>query len=205
MLRKNLFLFVAGLFITLSFTTQAQASIALLFHQLHDPVMGNPKGNVTVVEFFDYQCGHCIAMMPMIEAIIKANPNVRVIFKDFPIRGPASEFAARAALAANMQGKYYHFSHALLTTNEPLSDETILKIAKSVGLNVATLKENMHSPRVNQQLKNNYLLAEEFNVTGTPAFFIGATHAKNSHDLNFVLGEMSQSELQSAINNAGKH
>ena len=109
----------------LSFAVKAQSANELL-HQSHDPIAGNPKGNVTVVEFFDYQCSHCMSMAPVIAAIIQANPNVRVVFKDLPIRGAMSEFAARAALAANKQGKYYSLNHALLSANQPLTEDFVL-------------------------------------------------------------------------------
>lgn len=190
---------VASLF---AFAAQAQ-SINTLFRHAGDPVV-NPRGNITVVEFFDYQCGHCVAMASTISNVIKSNPNVRFVFKDLPIRGPMSELAARAAIAANNQGKYFAFSHALLTTNQPLSEENILDIAKSVGLNVDKLKKDMKSSSVTNEIRNNYRLASQFNVDGTPAFFIGKTNAQDSNDVNFVLGEMSQSELQDAIDKAKK-
>src|SRR5437016_4513875 len=113
---KNLISFFIGLFFSLSFAVHAQ-SVNALFHQAHDPVAGNPNGSVTVAEFFDYQCSHCISMAPVMANIIKDNSDVRIVFKEFPIRGSISEFASRAALAANMQGKYYEFNHAILTTD----------------------------------------------------------------------------------------
>lgn len=174
-----------------------------LLRQANDPVAGNPKGNVTVVEFFDYQCSHCVNMAPVMEAIIKANPNVRVVFKEYPIRGPQSNLASRAALAANKQSKYYTLNHALMTTNQALNENNILEIAKEAGLNTAKLKKDMNSDAVKKQIEANYALASELNITGTPAFFIGKTSAKKTYDVNFVLGEMSQTELQDAINKAG--
>ncbi|RDI39210.1 DsbA family protein [Aquicella lusitana] len=203
MLRKNILAFLPFLLFWLSWSAHAQ-SINNLFHQPGDPVAGNPRGNVTVVEFFDYQCSHCITMAPVMAAIIKANPNVRVVFKDFPIRGPVSEFAARAALAANKQGKYYSFSHALLTANQPLTQESVLDMAKAEGLNVSKLKKDMNSSSVKNQLKANYNLALALKLSGTPAFFIGKTNASGNSDIRFVLGAMSQSELQDAIDNASK-
>lgn len=184
------------LFSSLSF---ADANSSLLLHSSTDPVAGNPKGNITVVEFFDYQCSHCISMAPVIAAIIKNNPDVRIVFKDFPIRGPISEFAAKAALAANKQGKYYTFSHNLLTTNQFLTEETILDIAKKSGLNMAKFKQDMNSREITDQLRNTYSLASAIKVDATPAFFIGKTDSKTVGSLNFVLGEMSQPELQQAI------
>jgi protein-disulfide isomerase len=180
----------------------ANQYVSPLFHQASDPVAGNPKGKVTVVEFFDYQCPHCVSMTPVMDAIIKANPDVRVVYKEFPIRGPVSEVAARAALAANMQGKYTVFSHALLAASQPLTQESILDIAKKVGLNVDKLKSDMNSDTVNKQLKENTKLAQDLKLFGTPAFFIGKTN--NTSEVNYVPGQMDQAQLQAAIDTASK-
>jgi protein-disulfide isomerase len=198
---KSLIVFITGLLFSLSFTVYAESVKALLY-QANDAVAGNPKGNITVVEFFDYQCSHCMSMAPVIASIIKANPDVRVVFKDLPIRGPLSKFAARAALAAQKQDKYYQVSHALLTTNQPLSEETVIKIAKSTGLDINKLKKDMKSASISNTLNANEKLAQELKLTGTPAFYIGKTDAKNKNDVSFVLGEMSEDELQNAINKA---
>lgn len=192
---------LAGL--SLAFAVNAQP-VAGLFHHNGDPIGGNASGSVTVVEFFDYQCSHCVKMAPVMSEIIKANPDVRVVYKDYPIRGPESELAARAAIAANLQGKYTVFSHALLNSSQDLNENSILDIAKSVGLNVDKLKRDMKGKKVTDELKNTLQIAQQFNLTATPAFFIGKTSATNSDQVNFVLGEMSQSELQSAIEKASK-
>lgn len=190
---------------TLLFTLAANADTAAnLLRTNNDPVAGNPKGKITIVEFFDYQCSHCVSMSRVIQDIIKQNPSVRVVFKDFPIRGPLSDYAARAALAANKQGKYYEFNHALFSTSFSLNEDTITEIAKNVGLSIPQFKKDLNSDAINKQISNNDKLARELNINGTPALFIGKTDAKNTADLNFVMGEMSQSELQEAIDNAAK-
>lgn len=177
---------------------------APLFHQANDPVAGNASGNITVVEFFDYQCPHCVDMAPVISAIIKSNPNVRVVFKEFPIRGPVSDFAARAALAANKQGKYYDFSHAVLSAKPPLTQDAILVIAKNSGLDVEKLKKDMDDQSVRDQIKANIKLAQDLKLFGTPAFFIGKTDAKDSANIAYVPGQMDQTQLQGSIDKAGK-
>jgi len=189
---------IIGLFFSLALTANA-ASVNELFNHHGDPIAGNPNGKVTVVEFFDYQCSHCMTMAPVIKSIIKSNPEVRIVFKDFPIRGPISNYAARAAIAANKQNKYFDFNHELLSTNLSLSQDSILDIAKNVGLNVPKLKKEIHSAEVSNEIRSNNSLAREFKVTGTPAFFIGKTNAKNMSEVEFVLGEMTQGELQDAI------
>ena len=178
--------------------------VNVLFKQNNDPMAGNPNGKVTIVEFFDYQCPHCVDMAPVIDAIIKNNPNVRVVFKEFPIRGPMSELAARAALAANKQGKYYQFSHALLISKQPLSEETILTIAKQQGLNVAQLKKDMNDAVVESQLKNNIKLAQELKLFGTPAFFIGKSDASSTDGISYTPGQLNQKQLQTMIDQANQ-
>lgn len=171
-----------------------------LLHQPDDPITGNPKGKVTIVEFFDYQCSHCSLMVPVIENIVRSNPNVRVVFKEYPMRGALSVYATRAALAANKQGKYLRFSRVLLSTRQTLTQSTILNIAKKVGLDVQQLIKDMNSSSVTNQIKTNFKLAQELHVTGTPAFIIANTNAQDARNIDLVLGEMSRSELQSAIN-----
>jgi protein-disulfide isomerase len=172
-----------------------------LFHQNNDPVSGNPNGKITIVEFFDYQCPHCVDMAPVISAILKNNPDVRVIYKEFPIRGPMSEFASRAALAANKQGKYNEFSHALLTSTKPLTQDTIFAIAKDTGLNVDQLKKDMNGDSVTSQLKMTMDLARSLKLFGTPAFFIGKTAAKDG-TITYYPGEMNEKQLQKEIDKA---
>lgn len=177
-----------------------------LFRQTNDPFVGNPQGKVTVVEFFDYQCPHCVDMAPVIVDIIKANPDLRIVFKEFPIRGPVSEFAARAALAANKQGKYGVFQHALMTEakTKPLTQDSILKIAGNVGLNVDQLKKDMNDPSIESQIKANTKLAQDLQLFGTPAFFIGktTTTASPSATISYIPGQLNQKQMQDEIDKA---
>ena len=195
--RSRLFCLIA---ITLLMLGNAQANpLNALFHQTSDPVSGNPKGKVTVVEFFDYQCSHCIDMVPVITNILQKNPSVRVVFKEFPIRGPLSERASRAALAANLQGKYWPLHHAMLTSNAPLTDAVIFKLAKENGIDVDKLIVSMNSKAISKELDATQRLAQTLNISGTPAFFIGPTNAKQTSDVIFVLGQMDEKQLQQLI------
>jgi protein-disulfide isomerase len=188
---------------TVKQTQQAAASFAnALFHQANDPVSGNPNGKVTVVEFFDYQCPHCIDMAPVMDSIIKANPDLRVVYKEFPIRGPVSEFAARAALAANLQGKYAEFSHALLTSGQQLTQDSIMQIATGLGLDMSKLKKDMDDNKIKDQLKSNIKLAQDLKLFGTPALFVGKTNAKGNEPINYVPGQVDQTQLQQMIDKA---
>lgn len=173
-----------------------------LFHSTKDPVAGNPNGKVTVVEFFDYQCPHCIEMTPIIDALVKANPEVRVVFKEFPIRGPASEVASKAALAAQMQGKYFELHKALMAANRVLTEEDIMKIAQTVGLDVEKLKTDMKSDAVTQQIKDNYKLAQSLQLIGTPAFFIAksnVTATSPSTSVVFIPGQVDKQQMDDAV------
>ncbi len=137
-----------------------------------DPVAGNPQGDVTVVEFFDYQCAYCRRVMPSLRAQLDEDQKLRVVFKDFPILGEASVTAARAALAARKQDRYAPFHFALMGASD-LSLEGIMAVAKSVGLDTQRLAADMNAPEVEAQIQANYALARTLGIEGTPAFVIG--------------------------------
>ncbi|MDX1902252.1 MAG: DsbA family protein [Gammaproteobacteria bacterium] len=175
-----------------------------IFHQSNDPVAGNPKGKVTVVEFFDYQCPHCVEMSPIFDNLVKNNPNVRVVFKEFPIRGPASEVAARAALAAAGQGKYLELHNALMDVagKAPLTEEIIYKTAGKVGLDVDKLKVAMKSSAINDQIKANYQLAQNLKLMGTPAIFIAGSNVNAKSPASaivFIPGQVDADQLNKNI------
>lgn len=204
MLKINLARYLsAALFYFFVSIVYADNTDALLRHA-HDPLAGNPNGKVTIVEFFDYQCSHCVAMINVINNVIKTNPNVRFVFKELPIKGDVSELAAKAALAANKQGKYYPFSHVLLSHSRNISMASILGLAQANGLNVSKLKKDMESPEIASQLQENFKLADHLNVTGTPSFFISKSNNTNIRNVNQVFGKMSQQELQAEINKAAR-
>lgn len=138
-----------------------------------DPVLGNPKGDVTVVEFFDYQCGYCKKMVePMVE-LLKADGNLRWVMKELPILGPASEVAARASLAARKQNAYEKFHVALMGYKGRLSDAAIFQTAREVGLDLERLRADMASPEVEETIREAMVLAQSLGIRGTPAFVVG--------------------------------
>ena len=149
------------------------AARAELLNDATNPVGGNPKGDVTIVEFFDYSCPYCRAVDPDLQKAISADGNVRVIYKEFPILGPESLVASRAALAAAGQGKYQAFHDKLLSYKGSLNDATIYSIASDAGLDVTKLKADMEKPEIKNQIDRNYHLADKLNIQGTPAFIIG--------------------------------
>ena len=204
MLRQYKYSFIFLFAFFLFFNSAYAQSFRELFQQAGDPVVGNASSGVTVVEFFDYQCSHCSAMSSIIQNVIKTNPNVRFVFKELPIRGGLSELASRAALAAENQGKYYQLHHALMEASPPLTEEEVFDLAKKLGLNVNQLKSDMNSTSIANKINTNLRLAHSLQLAGTPAFYIGKTNAVSTEEVQFVLGEMTQSELQLAINKAKK-
>jgi protein-disulfide isomerase len=190
---------------TLDHDTSVKEANAL-FGQRNDPVAGNAQGKVTLVEFFDYQCSHCINMRSTIDALIKDNPNLRVVFKDFPISGDVSLYAAKAALAANKQGKYLVLHDMLLKSGASLTENKVLALAASAGVDTKKLKEDMNSSEVDQQIKAIYQLAQTLQLQGTPAFYVGRTvmPATPSASIDFINGQVMQQVLQQAIFNKMK-
>lgn len=138
-----------------------------------DPVLGNPDGDVTIVEFFDYQCGYCKTMMGPLMELVTSDGNIRLILKEFPILGPASETAALASLAAERQGKYEAFHVALLGLRGRLSVEAIWQVALETGLDVTKLKADMSDPSVQGHVRKSFRIAEALGIQGTPAFTVG--------------------------------
>jgi protein-disulfide isomerase len=112
----------------------------LLENDPNAPVLGNPEGDVTVVEFFDYNCPYCRRVKPHIEALLEADPHVRLVFREWPILGDGSVFAARAALAAREQGKYQEFHWALMGIAGRAEEVSVIQVAEQVGLDVAQLR-----------------------------------------------------------------
>jgi protein-disulfide isomerase len=167
-----------------------------------NPEGGNPNGKVSLVEFFDYQCTHCISANPIVVAAIKSNPELRVIYKEFPLNSGVSTFAAKAALAANVQGKYFAFHDALMRAGGSLTEAKVLEIAKTTGLNLDKLKVDMDSKEVAAALQANYKLAQALGVSGTPVI-IGAPSdlqtTSNETGVFYILGAPDYTYLQNLI------
>jgi protein-disulfide isomerase len=137
------------------------------------PVSGNREGRLTVVEFFDYQCQYCKRQQPELTKLLQADGDIRLVYKDLPILGPASAYAARAALAADRQGKYEPLHVALMTLTGQLTEQVVLRTAGSVGLDVSRLEKDMQDPAVSEAVERNIRLAEALGIHGTPALIIG--------------------------------
>ena len=135
-------------------------------------VFGNPEGNVTVVEFFDYNCGFCKRSLGDVMALVDADPNLKLILKEFPILGEASVFASRAAIASKKQGKYWEYHLALMQHRGAIDETSAVAIAKEVGLDVDQLRKDMEDEEIAATINESMQLANAIGINGTPAFII---------------------------------
>ncbi|MDB5362548.1 MAG: Protein-disulfide isomerase [Rhodospirillales bacterium] len=160
---------------------QGQAKAALQSHREEleqdptSPVLGNPKGDVTIVEFFDYRCPYCKVTAPTLQTLIGQDRKVRLVMKEFPILGKESVFASRVALAVGKHGKYAEFHQAMFALKTKVDDAQTLEVVKSLGLDPAQIKQEAQGSDIDVILKHNYDLAKQLNLSGTPAFVIGDT------------------------------
>jgi protein-disulfide isomerase len=143
-----------------------------LFRSEYDFVLGNPEGSLTMVEFFDYNCGYCKRSLDDVVALVETDPEIKFVFKEFPILGEGSVFAARAAIAARKQGKYWEFHQAMMRERGTNDEEQVMRLAADVGLDVERLRTDMEADEVDLAIQRNYSLAEAMGIQGTPAFFI---------------------------------
>lgn len=146
---------------------------ALLEQDTNAPVLGNPDGDVTVVEFFDYNCPYCRRAMDEVQGLMDADANVRLVYREWPILGEGSVFAAKAALAARKQGKYEEFHWAMMSMNGRAEEASVLRVAAEVGLDINQLRLDMEAPEIDEHLTTSMSLAQSLGFNGTPSFVIG--------------------------------
>jgi protein-disulfide isomerase len=150
---------------------------ATLFSSPHQVVLGNPQGNVTMVEFFDYNCGFCKRAMTDMLDLIKTDNNLKFVLKEFPVLGEGSVEAARVAVAARMQDangkKYIEFHQKLLGSRGGADKMRALAVAKEVGFDMPRLERDMGSDEVKKTIEENMKLAEALGVNGTPSYVVG--------------------------------
>ena len=146
---------------------------AELYRPVASPVVGNAKGDVPVIEFFDYNCGYCKKALSEVSHLIDKDKKVRLILKEFPILAKGSEEASRVALAAKMQGKYWEFHRAMLESQGQANEASALRVAEKIGLDMTKVKKDMASPEVKKEIEDTRLLATKMGIQGTPHFIIG--------------------------------
>ncbi|MEM6635576.1 MAG: DsbA family protein [Pseudomonadota bacterium] len=139
------------------------------------PVVGNPMGSVTVVEFFDYNCPYCRRAKVQLDAVLRSDDDVRVVLREWPILGEESVFAARAALAARKQDKYVVFHDALMALRGRANEASVMQVARQVGLDVAQLRTDMDAPEIDAHIDASMELARSIGFSGTPSFVVGDT------------------------------
>ncbi len=139
------------------------------------PVLGNPQGDLTVVEYFDYQCPYCKKLAPEIAQVVREDGNIRLVLKDWPIFGAVSKSAARLALAAKYQNKYQEAHDALIGATEKLSDANIPELLTKAGVDVEKAKQDLqaHQKTIDDLLVRNDDQADAFGFEGTPGFIVG--------------------------------
>lgn len=153
----------------------AQNNAALLFDDGHSFVGGNPDGDITIVEFMDYRCGYCKKAHPDVASLITADGNIRYIIKEFPILGEASELASRFAIAVKIVGgeAAYKVAHdTLMEFRGEMTNDSLGRLATSLGLSAADITVTMNSAEVNQIINDNRLLGQALQITGTPTFVV---------------------------------
>ncbi|MCI0754426.1 DsbA family protein [Teichococcus vastitatis] len=154
-----------------------------LLHDVSDPVKGNPRGDVTIVEFFDVRCGYCKVLHPTMESLLRADSGVRLVLKDLPVLGAASVTASRALLAAQRQNKYLPLQDALMRLRGEPTEAVLQAEAERVGLDWARMQRDMADPATESRLQGNLDLARALSIEGTPALVIGDTLVPGAVDL----------------------
>jgi protein-disulfide isomerase len=176
-----------------------RADQATLFNSPHQVVLGNPKGSITAVEFFDYNCAFCKHALPDMMNLLQSNPDLRFVLKEFPVLGPGSVDAAHVAVAARMQdptgAKYIEFHQRLLGGRGVADLARALAVAKEVGYDMARIQRDMNSPEVKTTIDEDMKLADDIGVDGTPSYVIGN---------EVVIGAVGFDELKQKITDLKK-
>jgi len=153
-------------------------------------VLGNPAGNITLVEFFDYNCPFCKKILPKMQQLISSDPQLRVVFREWPVFGADSEFAARAALAALDQGKYWQTHAGLMGLRDRAAEPSVMRVVRKLGLDEAKLRRDMDSDRVSDHIARSFMLADHMSLIGTPTLIAGDEG---------VFGDQSLKDLQDLV------
>ena len=169
-----------------------------LFSSKYQATIGNPKGNATLVEFFDYNCHYCKGALPDVTKLMKDDPNLKLVLKDFPVLGPGSVEAAKVASAARNQlpgDKFWAFHTKLLATHGPVGKTEALAVARDLGLDMDKLNKDMESPDVKAGLDEVMALADQLQINGTPTFIVGQ---------DLVVGAVGFDQLKDKVDSVHK-
>ena len=173
-------------------TERRQAGLAKLRDDHGDPIMGNRSGSLSIYEFSDYNCGYCKRVFEPIQQILNDNPDVRLVIKEFPILSQSSLLAAKAAIAAEKQGKFNDFHIAMMTYRGQITEDILMKIARKVGLDMTQLQNDMEKSTTSAIIQRTIDTAKALNINGTPGMVIGDTvipGALSLEELNKLISE----------------
>ncbi|OIN85212.1 MAG: hypothetical protein AUJ12_10120 [Alphaproteobacteria bacterium CG1_02_46_17] len=137
------------------------------------PEIGNPKGDITIIEFFDYNCGYCKRAYDVVNKTAENDKNIKIRLIEFPILSPQSETASKWALSASKQGKYWEFHQELMSSPAPKTEENLAEMGKKLGLDVEKLKKDAEGEDIAKELEKNKEVARAMGLSGTPAFIVG--------------------------------
>ena len=152
---------------------EKEKNFLLLSDNSLDPFFGNPNANITIYEFFDYNCGYCKSVLPTLLNVVKKDKNIKLIFKEFPILSETSLEAALYALAAQKQNLYFEFHTRIMEYRGRLNNDIFIKVANDIGLNIERLKNDLDDKNIRMAIEKNRLIAQGFNINGTPTLIIG--------------------------------
>ena len=152
-----------------------QTGLAKVRDDQGDPVMGNPNGTITLYEFSDYNCGYCKRVFEPIQQLVRDNPDVRLVIKEFPILSQSSLVAAKAAIAAEMQGKFGDYHIAMMTYRGQITDAVVMRMAAQADVDIEQLKSDMESPKTMDIIQRTREAAAALEINGTPGLVVGDT------------------------------
>ena len=161
-----------------------QTGLAKVRDDQGDPVMGNANGTITLYEFSDYNCGYCKRVFEPIQQLVRDNPDVRLVIKEFPILSQSSLVAAKAAIAAEMQGKFGDYHIAMMTYRGQITDAVVMRMAAQAGVDIEQLKSDMESPKTMAIIQRTREAAAALEINGTPGLVVGDTVVPGAIGLN---------------------
>jgi len=198
-MRKLVRMVVAAVFVTAcSSAFAATSDLNKLYRAAGNTVAGNPDGHITIVEFFDYDCGYCRLIYPRLNKLLQSDHNLRLVYREYPVLSPHSTLPAQAALAAQKQGKYLQLHTAMMEASMPLYEGEINRLAAEQGINTDQLDKDMNSPDVMNQIQTNLAVGQALNIQGVPSFIVVRTTPPSSEKANVLVGP-SLRDLKNAI------
>jgi protein-disulfide isomerase len=169
-------------------TERKQAGLSRVRDDQGDPVMGNPDGAITLYEFSDYNCGYCKRVFEPIQQVLRDNPDVRLVIKEFPILSQSSLVAAQAAIAAEMQGKFADYHIGMMTYRGQITNDVVMRVAEQARLDNTQLQKDMESAETAAIIQRTREAAAALALNGTPALVIGDTVVPGAIGLDELVG-----------------